>query len=110
VLRNSAVDVDAGDLRALLRAGPFRKFRDSMRSLARLQAQPDASAQDTEAVFRALETLDATLLRLVTADAAAAPQLRADAAAQIGQALVALDAVLAKVQADTLAAARAQLQ
>jgi hypothetical protein len=110
-LRNMDVDIDVGDLRALLRAGPFRKFRDAMRSIARLLPDSLTAKGDAEACFARLEALDMVLVELLSKaeDKAAAAALRAEAAAQVSLAVTSLDALLAQLPTETLDAARAAL-
>jgi hypothetical protein len=110
-LRNTEVEIDVGDLRALLRAGPFRKFRDAMRSIVRLLPASASAKSDAEACFARLEALDMVLVQLLdkAEDKAAAATLRADAAAQVALAVTSLDAVLAQLPTETLDAARAVL-
>jgi hypothetical protein len=105
------VDIDVGDLRALLRAGPFRKFRDAMRSIARLLPDSLTAKGDAEACFARLEALDMVLVELLSKaeDKAAAAALRAEAAAQVSLAVTSLDALLAQLPTETLDAARAAL-
>ncbi len=102
--------MDAGDLRALLRAGPFRKFRDALRQLARVLPDPAAGAREADECFKRLEMLDITLTQLAkTEDAALAAPLRAESAEGIASAITALDTVLAQLPAATMEAARAAL-
>ena len=118
----SSAEFDAADLRALLRAGPFRKFRESLRNLAKGLPDRQAGSANAEACFKQLEALDFVLVDLAkgeAADGAAdAPKgevkdkaaLRADAAARIGAAVASLDAVLAQLPQETMSAARAALE
>ena len=80
-----------------------------MRSLARVEADRDAATRDAEACFKELELLDAVLLKFGKAEANAVPALRANAADNLGQAVVALDAMLSQLPQDTMDAARAAL-
>ena len=107
VLKSSA-EFDAADLRALLRAGPFRKFRDSLRTLAKGLADTQAGNADAEACFKQLEALDFILIDLAKAEDKGPG--RADATACIGAAISSLDAVLAQLPQETMSAARAALQ
>ena len=107
VLKSSA-EFDAADLRALLRAGPFRKFRDSLRTLVKGLADTQAGSADAEACFKQLEALDIILVDVAKAEDKQSG--RADAAARIGGALASLDAVLAQLPTETMSAARAALQ
>ena len=107
----SSAEFDAADLRALLRAGPFRKFRDALRTLAKGLPDPPRGSADAEACFKQLEALDFVLVDLTKGEGDdKAAELRADAAARIGSAVAALDAVLAQLPQETMSAARAALE
>jgi len=104
----STAEFDAADLRALLRAGPFRKFRDSLRTLAKGLSDAQAGNADSEACFKQLEALDFVLIDLAKAEDKGPG--RAEATARIGAAITSLDAVLAQLPQETMSAARAALQ
>ena len=107
----SSTEFDAADLRALLRAGPFRKFRDALRTLAKGLPDPAAGGADAEACFKQLEALDFVLVDIAKGeDKDKAAELRVDAAAHIGAALASLDAALAQLPQETMSAARAALE
>jgi len=109
VLKTST-EIDAADLRALLRAGPFRKFRDALRMLAKGSPDAPAARADAEACFKQLEALDFVLVDLVKVEEGKGAELRAEAAKQIEAALAKLDAVLAQLPQETMTAARAALE
>ena len=107
----SSAEFDAADLRALLRAGPFRKFRDALRTLAKGLPDPSAGNADAEACFKQLERLDFVLVDIAKSeDKDKAAEMRADAVARIGEAIAALDATLAQLPQETMSAARAELE
>ena len=107
----SDAEFDAADLRALLRAGPFRKFRDALRNLAKGLPDAKAGSADAEACFKQLEALDFLLVDQAKGDDKdKAAELRADAVARIGAAITSLDAVLAQLPQETMSSARAALE